>query len=81
MTVTGATGFCVCSDFFLQMKSVQTEFTSKLVLCLLMMSIRFPLVDEIKSNCKIPKVIVFLNSCDLYLQVLALECVLETCQA
>ncbi|WVZ10824.1 hypothetical protein V8G54_015354 [Vigna mungo] len=47
------------------------------VLCSLIRSIRSPLVDEIESNGEIPRVIALLNSRDLQLQVLALECVLE----
>ncbi|KAK7356728.1 hypothetical protein VNO80_16003 [Phaseolus coccineus] len=47
------------------------------VLCSLIRSIRSPLVDEIESNGEISKVMALLNSHDLQLQVLALECVFE----
>ncbi|KAF7806447.1 Coatomer beta subunit [Senna tora] len=47
------------------------------VLCSLIRSIKSPIVDEIESNGEIPKIISFLNSQDLQMRVLAMDCVLE----
>lgn len=47
------------------------------VLCSLIRSIKSPLVDEIESLGNIPKIIMFLDSQDLEIKVLAMDCVLE----
>ncbi|XP_061350863.1 uncharacterized protein LOC133295942 [Gastrolobium bilobum] len=47
------------------------------VLNSLIRSIRSPLVDEIESNGEIPNIIALLNSEDLQMRVLAMDCVLE----
>ncbi|XP_028778247.1 uncharacterized protein LOC114734771 [Neltuma alba] len=47
------------------------------VLCSLIRSIKSPIVDEIKSNGEIPKIMSFLNSQDLHMKVMAMDCVLE----
>ncbi|KAK4257446.1 hypothetical protein QN277_007033 [Acacia crassicarpa] len=47
------------------------------VLCSLIRSIKSPIVDEIESNGEIPKIISFLNSQDLLMKVVAMDCVLE----
>ncbi|KAJ4845052.1 hypothetical protein Tsubulata_010847 [Turnera subulata] len=47
------------------------------VLCLLIRSIKSPLVDEIESNGKIPTIISFLDYKDLQTRVLTMDCILE----
>ncbi|CAK7345340.1 unnamed protein product [Dovyalis caffra] len=47
------------------------------VLCLLIKSIKSPLVDEIESNGEIPKIISFLDYKDLHFRVVAMDCILE----
>ncbi|CAL0330468.1 unnamed protein product [Lupinus luteus] len=47
------------------------------VLCSLIRLIRSPFVDEIESNGEIPKIFALLNSNELQIRVLALDCVLE----
>ncbi|KAA8522968.1 hypothetical protein F0562_009391 [Nyssa sinensis] len=47
------------------------------VLCLLIKSIKSPLVDEIESNGEIPNIIIFLSAEDLSLRIMTMDCVLE----
>lgn len=47
------------------------------VLCSLIRLIRSPIVDEIESNGEITKIIALLNSDNMKLSLLAMECVLE----
>ncbi|GAY56326.1 hypothetical protein CUMW_171020, partial [Citrus unshiu] len=47
------------------------------VLCGLIKSIKSLFVDEIESNCEIPKIISLLDVKDLQTKLLAMDCVLE----
>ncbi|KVH93747.1 Armadillo-like helical [Cynara cardunculus var. scolymus] len=47
------------------------------VLCILIRSIKSPIVDEIESNGEIPKIITFLSSDDFSIRTMAMDCVLE----
>ncbi|KAE9601778.1 hypothetical protein Lal_00040789 [Lupinus albus] len=47
------------------------------VLCSLIRLIRSPFVDEIESNGEIPKILALLNSNEIQIRVLAMDCVLE----
>ncbi|KAI3714881.1 hypothetical protein L6452_21842 [Arctium lappa] len=47
------------------------------VLCILIRSIKSPIVDEIESNNEIPKIITFLSSDDFSIRTMAMDCVLE----
>lgn len=47
------------------------------VLCGLIKSIKSPLVDEIESNGEIPKIISLLDTKDLQMKLLAMDCILE----
>ncbi|KAK9060704.1 hypothetical protein SSX86_021410 [Deinandra increscens subsp. villosa] len=47
------------------------------ILCTLIKSIKSPIVDEIVSNGKIPKIINLLTSSDFSIRTMAMECVME----
>ncbi|KAK9078814.1 hypothetical protein SSX86_002872 [Deinandra increscens subsp. villosa] len=47
------------------------------IMCVLIASIKSPIVDEIESNGEIPNIINFLTSNDLSIRAIAVDCVLE----